>query len=118
VKWRQEELAANLSLEAFLDRAHSVKFPHLEPGDDFDPGAYMAEVAEAVFAEGRVGSDPRRYCSGILLIRKIPDVSRPQSRGLAREWEAHRITDDPIAARGRIFRSAIRSFQMMRRSIL
>ncbi|MBZ5601280.1 MAG: DUF3320 domain-containing protein [Acidobacteriia bacterium] len=48
LKWRQEELAANLSLEAFLDRAHSLKLPHLEAGDDFDPAAYMREVADSV----------------------------------------------------------------------
>jgi len=46
VKWRQEELAANLSLEAFLDRAHSVS-SRIWSRRRFRPGAYMAEVAEA-----------------------------------------------------------------------
>jgi very-short-patch-repair endonuclease len=48
---RQEDVAANLSLEAFLDRAHGLKLPTFEAGDDFDPTAYVAAVAEAVGAK-------------------------------------------------------------------
>jgi very-short-patch-repair endonuclease len=48
LRWRQEEPAANLSLEAFLARAHGLKLPEFEGGDDFDPDVYMAAVAEAV----------------------------------------------------------------------
>jgi hypothetical protein len=48
---RQEDVAANLSLEAFLDRAHGLKLPTFEAGDDFDSTAYVAAVAEAVSAK-------------------------------------------------------------------
>ncbi|MDB5475664.1 MAG: putative superfamily and helicase protein [Phenylobacterium sp.] len=45
---RQEDFAANLSLEAYLDRVHGLKLPTFEAGDEFDPSAYAAAVAEAV----------------------------------------------------------------------
>ncbi len=45
---RPEDLSANLSLEAFLDRIHKLKLPSLDPGDEFDPGTYLAAVAAAV----------------------------------------------------------------------
>ncbi len=48
---RQEDVAANLSLEAFLDRAHGLKLPTFEAGDDFDPTEYFAAVAESVSAK-------------------------------------------------------------------
>lgn len=48
---RQEDVAANLSLEAFLDRAHGLKLPTFEAGDDFDPAAYVSAVADAVSAK-------------------------------------------------------------------
>lgn len=51
LKSRQEDFAANLSLEAYLDRVHGVKLPTFEAGDDFDPVAYAAAVADAVSAK-------------------------------------------------------------------
>lgn len=48
---RQEEFAANLSLEAFLERVHGITLPAFEVSDTFDPETYMAEVAEAVSAK-------------------------------------------------------------------
>lgn len=45
---RQEDVSANLSLEAYLDRVHGLKLPTFEASDDFDPSAYAAAVAEAV----------------------------------------------------------------------
>jgi very-short-patch-repair endonuclease len=48
LKWRQEDPASNLSLEAFLDRVHSLKLPPFEQGDDFDPVAYLDAVATAI----------------------------------------------------------------------
>lgn len=49
---RQEDFAANLSLEAYLDRVHGLKLPTFEAGDEFDPSAYAAAVAEAVSVKG------------------------------------------------------------------
>lgn len=48
LKWRQEDQAPNLSLEAYLDRVHTLKLPPFDQGDEFDPAAYLAAVAEAV----------------------------------------------------------------------
>jgi very-short-patch-repair endonuclease len=48
LKWRQEDPAANLSLELFLDRLHGLKMPAFESGDDFDFETYVDEVAETV----------------------------------------------------------------------
>jgi len=48
LRWRQEDQAANLSLEAYLERAHTLKLPPFEPGEDFDPTAYLSAVADAV----------------------------------------------------------------------
>ena len=45
---RPEDLSANLSLEAFLDRIHKLKMPPLDPGDEFDAAAYLAAVSAAV----------------------------------------------------------------------
>ena len=53
LKWRQEEQAPNLSLEAYLDREHALKLPSFEMGDDFDPAAYFASVSEVV--SGKAG---------------------------------------------------------------
>jgi very-short-patch-repair endonuclease len=47
---RPEDFASNLSLEAYLDRVHSIRLPTFEAADTFDPAAYMDEVAEAVTA--------------------------------------------------------------------
>jgi hypothetical protein len=48
LRWRQEDCSANLSLEAFLDRAHMLKMPVFSAGDDFDYPAYVDGVADVV----------------------------------------------------------------------
>ena len=48
LRWRQEEQTANLSLEAYLDRVHSLRLPAFEPGEDFDIAAYMTGIGEAI----------------------------------------------------------------------
>jgi very-short-patch-repair endonuclease len=48
LKWSQEEQAANLSLEAYLDRVHALRLPAFEAGDDFDPTAYMEAVSTVI----------------------------------------------------------------------
>lgn len=51
LRWRAEDIAPNLSLEAFLDRVHGIRLPTFEAGDDFDITKYVAAVAEAVQAK-------------------------------------------------------------------
>ena len=45
---RPEDVAPNLSLEAFLLREHRLKLPTFEASEDFGPQAYMSAVAGAV----------------------------------------------------------------------
>jgi very-short-patch-repair endonuclease len=51
LRWRQEDTAANLSLEAFLDKVHGIRLPPFDTSDDFDPLTYIAGVREAVSAK-------------------------------------------------------------------
>ena len=51
LRWRQEDIAANLSLEAFLDRVHGIRMPVFEASDEFDLSKYVAAVGEAVGAK-------------------------------------------------------------------
>ena len=48
LKWRHEEQAANLSLEAYLEREHLIRLPHFESGEDFEPTTYTSAVAESI----------------------------------------------------------------------
>lgn len=48
LRWRQEDVAANLSLEAFLDRVHGIRLPAFDASEEFDVRKYVAAVAEAV----------------------------------------------------------------------
>lgn len=48
LKARPEDLTANLSLEAYLDRVHALSLPPFEAGDEFDPAAYFEAVAGAI----------------------------------------------------------------------
>lgn len=51
LKARLEDFASNLSLEAYLDRVHSIRLPLFEASDGFDPTSYFAEVADAISAK-------------------------------------------------------------------
>jgi hypothetical protein len=55
VKARQEDIASNLSLEAYLDRVHALRMPAFEASDSFDIEAYFAAVRDAV--QGKDGWD-------------------------------------------------------------
>ncbi len=48
---RHEDFSANLSLHAYLERIHGLKFPMFEAGDEFDPSNYASAVTEAVSAK-------------------------------------------------------------------
>ena len=48
LRWRQEEQAANPSLEACLDRVHSLRLASFDAGDDFGSAGYLDGVGEAV----------------------------------------------------------------------
>ncbi|SCY65226.1 DUF3320 domain-containing protein [Microvirga guangxiensis] len=71
LRWRQEDPASNLSLEAYLDRVHALKLPEFEPGDDFDPAAYMAEVADAVSTKQEWSVNPDEAVLGFFSFAKF-----------------------------------------------
>lgn len=48
LRGRQEDFAANLSLEAYLDRVHGIRLPAFEATDGFDFEGYVSGVADAV----------------------------------------------------------------------
>ena len=48
LRLRQEEVACNLSLEVMLDRVHGIRLPEFEADDNFVPGTYFEQVADAV----------------------------------------------------------------------
>jgi very-short-patch-repair endonuclease len=51
LKWRLEDPAANLSLEAYLDRIHEIKSPTFDPAEGFSPSKYADAMAAAVEAK-------------------------------------------------------------------
>jgi len=48
LKARAEDVASNLSLEAYLDRVHKLRMPAFEASDSLDIEAYFADVAKTV----------------------------------------------------------------------
>lgn len=48
LRWRQEDVSPNLSLEAFLERLHQIRLPAFEADEEFRPSEYAALVADAV----------------------------------------------------------------------
>lgn len=81
LKSRQEDFAANLSLEAYLDRVHGVKLPTFEAGDDFDPrvARWLRLVPGAgplVYSDGAQNDGPRSRPSTEAKYRRCVDFSR------------------------------------------
>jgi very-short-patch-repair endonuclease len=68
---RLEDFAANLSLEAYLDRVHGLKLPTFEASDDFDPSAYAAAVADAVSSKEGWSVDPDDIVLGFFSFAKF-----------------------------------------------
>ncbi len=93
LRWRQEDPAPNLSLEAYLARLHRLTLPSFEAGDDFDTGAYMKAVAEAVSGKSNWSVAPDDMVLGFFSFAKFlmyrdldPDVWPKDAR----------ITDQPL----------------------
>lgn len=86
---RQEDISANLSLEAYLDRVHGLKLPLFEAVEDFDPGAYAAAVAEAVSAKPGWSVDENDLVLGFfsfakfLMYRDLDPLTWPQDARLS-----------------------------------
>ena len=48
---RPDDVAPNLSLEAYLDRVHGIRLPAFDETESFDYASYLGEVADAVSAK-------------------------------------------------------------------
>lgn len=89
LRWRQEDPAANLSLEAYLDREHRLKLPAFEANEDFDPATYMRDVAEAVAAKTEWSVNPDDILLGFfsfakfLMYRDLDPATWPKGAKLA-----------------------------------
>lgn len=68
---RQEDIAPNLSLEAYLDRVHGLKLPTFEASDDFDPTSYAAAVAEAISSKAGWSVDENDLVLGFFSFAKF-----------------------------------------------
>jgi very-short-patch-repair endonuclease len=71
LRWRQEDLAQNFSLEVFLERVHALKMPHFDGGEEFDPSAYMSAVGEAVSSKAGWSVDPNDIVLGFFSFAKF-----------------------------------------------
>ncbi|HWL69272.1 MAG TPA: DUF3320 domain-containing protein [Geminicoccus sp.] len=86
---RPEDLSANLSLEAYLDRVHALKLPELDPGDEFNPAAYFDEVSEAVETKEGWEVKPDDIVLGFfsfakfLMYRDLDPANWPQNETIA-----------------------------------
>ncbi|GAA0547357.1 DUF3320 domain-containing protein [Rhizomicrobium palustre] len=87
LRWRQEDVASNLSLEAFLDRLHGIRLPAFVAEDDFKPSDYAAAVSEAVSAKPGWTVQPNDIVLGFFSFAKFlmyrdldPDIWPPKSK--------------------------------------
>ena len=71
LRWRLEETAPNLSLEAYLEREHKLKVPPFDTGDDFDVTKYLAAMAEAVSAKAGWQVNPDDIVLGFFSFAKF-----------------------------------------------
>lgn len=71
LRWRQEDTAANLSLEAFLDKVHGIKLPAFDTSDDFDPLSYITEVTEAISVKPGWSVQPDHIVLGFFSFAKF-----------------------------------------------
>lgn len=71
LRWRQEEQAPNLSLEAYLDRVHALKLPAFDAGEEFDPAAYLDAVADAVSTKQGWSVQPDEIILGFFSFAKF-----------------------------------------------
>ena len=71
LRWRQEDVAANLSLEAFLEKVHGIKLPTFDTSDEFDPAMYISGVGEAIAAKVGWSVQPDHIVLGFFSFAKF-----------------------------------------------
>ncbi|WP_217433665.1 DUF3320 domain-containing protein [Caulobacter sp. S45] len=68
---RLEDVAANLSLETYLERIHGLRAPHLEVTEEFEPAFYFSTFAEAVAAKPGWAVNPDDIVLGFFSFAKF-----------------------------------------------
>lgn len=71
IKWRQEDPAANLSLQAKMKAEFGLIIPDLPEDDDFDISAYMKTVQEIVSAKSRFEVQENKMVLGFFSFAKF-----------------------------------------------
>lgn len=89
VRARPEDLSANLSLEAYLDRVHALKLPGLDADDEFELAGYFEAVARAVETKDGWEVKPDDIVLGFfsfakfLMYRDLDPVNWPRGETIA-----------------------------------
>jgi hypothetical protein len=71
LRWRQEDVSSNLSLEAFLERIHQIRLPNFEADEEFKPSEYATAVADAVSSKPGWSVQPNDIILGFFSFAKF-----------------------------------------------
>jgi len=71
LRWRQEDPSSNLSLEAMLERDHTLKLPAFEASEEFDLAAYDEGVRRAVSSKSGWELNPDDIVLGFFSFSKF-----------------------------------------------
>ena len=71
LRWRNEDVTPNISLQAFLERVHGVRLPTFEADEKFGPSAYAAQVLEAVAGKSGWSVQPDDIVLGFFSFAKF-----------------------------------------------
>jgi hypothetical protein len=100
LRWRQEDVSSNLSLEAFLDRIHQIRLPVFEADEEFKPSDYAAIVADAVSSKPGWSVQPNDIVLGFFSFAKFlmyrdldPDVWPESAKIIERPLVKSLLTD-------------------------
>nr|WP_313011995.1 DUF4011 domain-containing protein [Brucella intermedia] len=90
---RQEDFSSNLSLEALLDRVHSIKMPEFEATDDFSIEDYAQRITSCIAVKPDWSVQPDDIVLGFFSFAKFL-MYRDLDPSL---WPAHaKFTDTPL----------------------
>ena len=107
VRWTEEEINGNLSLETKLKADFSIELPQLPDAEDLDVNAYFSGVAEAVASQTRWSVDATAINLGFFSFSKLliyedldskswPPDSPPGDHPLVQAlYSAHGFREDP-----------------------
>ena len=109
LSWLQEDAAENLSLAAKLKADFALELPEFKAGDDFDPAAYLAEVATMAAAQPGWQVLPDAMTLGFfsfakfLMYRDLDVSTWPEDKRLDQQVLIAAALQDGFEARDQIF---------------